>query len=329
MHPGGQADTCPWCGLMTKSVYDLPHIWHQRKTDTRYRIVGCDCCAFSYLLPRPTPKELSVWYGDEYFSNYAEGSGNGHAHSSTFLDRIRVHIAWRLDRGTRLSPSLLQTLITCPGAAICDIGCGNGDWLLQLKSAGFGVLGIEPDEAARRRAMAKGLDVRPGYAESLPADLPPSSFDAVTMLHVLEHCLDPFVAIKKASGLIRPGGYIVIEVPNNESLGAQQSGIAWFHADIGRHLNFFTAKGLSALAEKAGLGLERVEYDGYVAQFKDSCISAEQRVWDKLFQAEGGLEGRRTPEKSSKKRSWGLLIRSAMTDAAKKYVALRVYLRKH
>ena len=86
----------------------------------------------------------------------------------------------------------------------------------------------------------------------------PGGFDAVTMWHVLEHLPDPFAAVARAAELVRPGGRIVISVPNIESLQAQFGGERWFHLDLPRHLFHFSPRSLSALVEQAGLRVVRI-----------------------------------------------------------------------
>jgi SAM-dependent methyltransferase len=111
----------------------------------------------------------------------------------------------------------LQKHVPTPGRLI-DIGCGNGRLLWQAKQAGWQVKGLELDPAtAGYAAKAVGCEV---VADDFLADLPPAAdrqaFDVVSLRHVLEHLPYPRLAMEKISGLLRPGGWLLVELPNIE-----------------------------------------------------------------------------------------------------------------
>jgi SAM-dependent methyltransferase len=139
---------------------------------------------------------------------------------------------------------------------LLDVGCGKGRFLGAAKEAGWEVLGVEfapaSAEAARR---TYGVEVVVGdFLEvSLEGD-----FDVVTMWHVLEHLPHPSAALDRAADLLRPGGRIVISVPNIDSLQARFGGEQWFHLDLPRHLFHFSPRSLSAIVERAGLRVVRI-----------------------------------------------------------------------
>lgn len=109
----------------------------------------------------------------------------------------------------------LQKHVPTPGRLI-DIGCGNGRLLWQAKQAGWQVKGLELDPATARLAgRVVGCEV---VADDFLADDPPPSdrqaFDVVSLRHVLEHLPYPRLAMEKISGLLRPGGLLLVELPN-------------------------------------------------------------------------------------------------------------------
>ncbi len=242
---------CVVCGGPLEVWFELPHIWHQPKGSRPYAIYRCDRCGLGLLLPRPSQAELNSFYGDTYFTRRTQESPERAAaqiddarKQRTWLDRVRIHLAWRLDRGRPFDAASLSEVLGAGSHEICDLGCGNGDLLAEFKARGHRVVGVEVDEDARRNAGNKGIETHVGYAEALPDAIQRRTFDLVTMIHVLEHCADPLQALRNAFELLRPGGYLAIEVPNNEAIFAEQLGPAWFNCDAGRHLNFFTAKSL-------------------------------------------------------------------------------------
>ncbi len=78
------------------------------------------------------------------------------------------------------------------------------------------------------------------------------------MWHVLEHLPDPAAAIARAAELLRPGGRLLVSVPNVDSLQARLGGERWFHLDLPRHLFHFGPRSLSAMVERAGLQVARI-----------------------------------------------------------------------
>jgi SAM-dependent methyltransferase len=305
--------------------YELPHIWHQPKGTRPHTILWCDACDLGLLWPRPSPEEVQAFYGDNYFARYAGESGERYQGQTDFapdrptlVDRIRVRIACRADRGRSLDASALSQVVGAAPALICDIGCGNGHLLADLKLLGHHVVGVEIDEHARRRATAKGIEVFPGYAEALPDQVKVRPFELVCMIHVLEHCPDPLQALRNAAALLRPGGYLALEVPNNDAISARRSGASWFHCDAGRHLNFFTGKSLARAVESLGFRIVDRRYSGHVAAFVNDRVAAERVVWDLLYQDENAsFAGKTAP--NSKQAQWLTLARTIFASPPRKY----------
>lgn len=111
----------------------------------------------------------------------------------------------------------LRKHVPTPGRFM-DIGCGNGRLLWVAKQAGWQVKGLElGEEMARYAASVVGCEV---VANDFLADDPPPedrhAYDVVSLRHVLEHLPYPRLAMEKISGLLRPGGWLLIEIPNIE-----------------------------------------------------------------------------------------------------------------
>jgi SAM-dependent methyltransferase len=203
---------------------------------------------------------VASFYGPAYYTHQEVESRRL---PMSIHDRALVHLAWRLDWGKPFSPDELGA---AQSRSACDIGCGSGYNLKQLKEAGFRVVGFEPDERARLRA-AKVAAVFNGTAENPPREIATDRFDVVLMSHVLEHCIDPVAAIYNARRILADYGRLVIEVPNNAARGFKKFGPTWPWTDIPRHINFFTERSLTKMLQAASLHVETVYYVGYARQF--------------------------------------------------------------
>lgn len=153
-----------------------------------------------------------------------------------------------------------------PAASVLDVGCFKGAFGEALKRArpGTSVWGVEPDEEACAVARTR-LDraVCGTFPEALPAG---ARFDLVTFLDVLEHLVDPWEALRSASGLLNPGGAVLATLPNVRHVAVVLPLVArgrWRYAESGlldrTHLRFFTREAMGELFDEAGYEVERIE----------------------------------------------------------------------
>ncbi len=145
--------------------------------------------------------------------------------------------------------ALLRTL-AAPGARVLDAGAGQGRFVARARSAGYDAFGIEPAARGVQRAAALGAPVTQVGVEQ--ADIDPDSLDAVTLWHVLEHLEDPRWGLERISKWVRPGGGLLVGVPNLASVQASVGGQHWYHLDVPRHRTHFTAEGIHRLLRATG-----------------------------------------------------------------------------
>jgi SAM-dependent methyltransferase len=137
-----------------------------------------------------------------------------------------------------------------PGARILDVGCGRGVALRALARSGFEAHGFE-----RSRDAVEGLErtVHVRIADDLAAaDYPAEHFHTVIVWHVLEHLRNPQEVLLEIARILKPGGRVIVAVPNYSSIQARWAGSAWFHLDLPRHLFHFPIAGLRQLLETCG-----------------------------------------------------------------------------
>jgi SAM-dependent methyltransferase len=104
-----------------------------------------------------------------------------------------------------------------------------------MQKRGYAVEGTEWTAASVARVpAASGIRVHVG--DLLDLGLPARTYDAVTLWHVLEHLRRPDAALERIAVLLRPGGWLVLAIPNADGAQARRYGPAWFHHDPPRHL---------------------------------------------------------------------------------------------
>lgn len=137
-----------------------------------------------------------------------------------------------------------------PPARLLDAGAGRGRFVSAAAAAGYAAEGIEP--SARGVQAASELRVPVARASVEGAHIEPGSLDVVTVWHVLEHLDDPGSALSAIRSWLRPGGGLLVGVPNLASLQAHIGGERWYHLDVPRHRAHFTEAGVHALLARHG-----------------------------------------------------------------------------
>lgn len=217
--------SCPLCESSRHVLFDQREF---RGQPVLNRI--CQRCGLVFQFPRMTAEELIVFYTCQYRKIY-QGE-EGPTSKDLFVQNGRADSLLAFLSHRRISPS-----------RYLDIGCSSGI-LLQRFQERFGceVVGIEPGNAYREYAQARGLTVYPDIFDLLGAG--EATFDLISMVHVLEHLPDPvgYLISLRERHLTPSGGWLLIEVPN---LYAHDS------FEIA-HLTNFSAHTLQQALKKAG-----------------------------------------------------------------------------
>jgi methionine biosynthesis protein MetW len=148
------------------------------------------------------------------------------------------------------------------GARLLDIGCGTGVITHVLASEhDCRIVGFEPDAARAELARARGLDIRSEFA-TLDAVSRLEKFDVVLFADVLEHTPQPAELLKVAAAALKPGGCVVVSVPNVAHWSVRLNLLfgRFNFADTGimdaTHLRWFTRRTLLELLSRSGFRIE-------------------------------------------------------------------------
>ncbi|MGI8429544.1 MAG: class I SAM-dependent methyltransferase [Solirubrobacteraceae bacterium] len=152
--------------------------------------------------------------------------------------------------------ALLAKLVA-PPARLLDAGAGRGRFVAAAAAAGYDASGIEP----WRRGAGGAAIAAPVQRVSIEqAEVPDASLDVVTLWHVLEHLADPGAALAAISAWLRPGGSLLVGVPNLASVQSRLGGDRWYHLDVPRHRVHFTPEGLTTLLGAHGFTVLHVHH---------------------------------------------------------------------
>jgi SAM-dependent methyltransferase len=153
--------------------------------------------------------------------------------------------------------------VVAPPASLLDVGCGTGELLAVARKRGWTAAGVEP--VARSAAFAveqRGLDVTAATLEE--SGRPEGSFDVVSAFHVVEHMTDSCRFLRTISRWARPGGFVVVEVPNWHSVERRNAGANWIGLRPLEHVGHYAPDTLRATLRRAGLEPVAVHTPGFL-----------------------------------------------------------------
>jgi 2-polyprenyl-3-methyl-5-hydroxy-6-metoxy-1,4-benzoquinol methylase len=183
--------------------------------------------------PQPSSEDLLRYYVSKDYISHTSSKRN-------LIERL-----YHMVRSYMLRSKLrILAKYSEPKGSLLDIGCGTGDFLMAADKKGWNVVGVEPNHHAREKASSKGLEV---YDIDRLLKFADATFDVITLWHVLEHLPNLEDHIKLFKKLLRPGGLLVIAVPNYKSFDAMHYGEFWAAFDIPRHLWHFSKLSIESL----------------------------------------------------------------------------------
>ena len=197
-------------------------------TKESFTIVQCKHCGLKFLNPRPEEKAISKYYQSAGYIS--------HDNTSAGL----LNFLYTKARNYTLRNKLLLIKKYKKEGTILDIGCGTGEFISYCKQSGWDVKGIEPNAKAREYAILNNkVEV---LDESGLASFNRTSFDIITLWHVLEHVYRLDERMTEISQLLKDNGIVIIAVPNSNSWDAKKYQSYWAAYDLPRHIYHFSQK---------------------------------------------------------------------------------------
>lgn len=200
-----------------------------------FSLYKCSNCGMISLYNRPeSSKEV---YDEEYFS----GGGGGFGYVNYDEDKEPMR------EGFKKYLKLIENISGKKGK-LFDVGAATGFFMFLARDYGFNVSGVEISDFAAKTARNKGLDVLTGTLSDISSGF--GSYDAVTLLDVIEHMPDPESDIRIAGKMLNNGGLMIINTPDSGSLYAKMMGMKWHLIVPPEHIHYFNEKGIRSLLDR-------------------------------------------------------------------------------
>jgi SAM-dependent methyltransferase len=223
---------------------------------TAFHYAECQLCG-SLELTDP-PEDWSLYYPPSYYSYDP-------LNMETFRYKLKNRLCLaplgkmlaRYRTDLRIRPVFEVGLR--PKWRILDVGCGRGELLFHLKSAGCKhVTGVDPYLTG---TVPEGLDIRVCSLGEVSGQ-----WDLIMFHHSLEHMDEARNVLTQVKSLLAPSGWCIVRIPV-VGWAWEHYGVNWVGLDAPRHRFLYSVDGFKKLASVAGLNVLRVDHDSYEFQF--------------------------------------------------------------
>jgi SAM-dependent methyltransferase len=220
-------------------------------TTKEFKLNACPLCNCLFLNPLPDDREIAGFYPSQYWWSASRPTFLKRAESLYRRVALHGHVAFITSAARRWKAGTPLRLL--------DVGCGSATLLGQMKKRNFDVLGVDTSaEAAQVAAEENGVRVVLGTLQN--AGLETSSFDLVTLFHVMEHVTNPRDVLDEVRRILKPRGTVVLQVPNIDSWQFRWFGAKWYGLDIPRHVIDYSRQSIVNLLEHCGFHIVRIRH---------------------------------------------------------------------
>lgn len=217
-----------------------------------YQICRCQSCTHGFVANMPTESDLR----DLYSSDASDDDFLGNVFADTAADMLdATDAAGTSYYADRLR--LIRRLAVPSDATLLDFGCAMGGFLQTLAKVGeHRSTGFDLSASLVQKGRDRwGLDLHSGDSHAFLSSRK-SAFDVVCCFFVLEHVPDPRATLAMLIEAVKPGGFLVLAVPNAGSIQVLLSGAKSPIVDPPHHLQYFTPESLTRMLEREGLDVQ-------------------------------------------------------------------------
>ena len=274
MEIGFENIVCPVCNesrqIKLLNTFDR----FDKSKQMSFKIVECVKCSFTFLNPRPKIEYISNYYQVDGYDPFLTADSKKGIRNQVYLLLRNLNLYQKYSKLTKIHST--------PGKLL-DIGCATGEFIEKMSENSWKCKGVEISQDARKYSEEKGFDVFSSVDEVPETE----QFDMITMWHVLEHVHDLKKTIQKIHNLLKPGGLLIIAVPNIESSDFKQYGAHWIALDTPRHLYHFSGESINNLLKQDNFTLTE-SWTLFLDQFYNQLMSRNLKYkniqgWGKLI----------------------------------------------
>lgn len=268
---------CPVCD--SPDIKNVLSVKDYTVSNETFVIAECNSCSLRFTQDVPDAASIAPYYKSENYISHTNTSKG-------LINRLYQSVRKRTLKQKR---RLIERASGIKKGRLLDVGSGTGAFANEMQQAGWQVTGLEPDADAR--AVGKQsynidlADIGQFY------QLQESSYDVITMWHVLEHVHDLQGYIAKLKLLLTENGKLFIAVPNYTSKDAAAYKEQWAAYDVPRHLYHFSPRSMQVLMEKHGLRIlqhKPMWYDSfYVSMLSSKYIHGKPNLVGAFFKGMG------------------------------------------
>jgi 2-polyprenyl-3-methyl-5-hydroxy-6-metoxy-1,4-benzoquinol methylase len=274
MNPVIHYTNCPVCGAA--QIKEVLRAKDYTVSTAEFAIWECGSCTLRFTQDVPNANAIGQYYKSENYISHTNTSKG-------FINKL-YQIVRNYTLGQKRKLIINETGVK--KGTILDAGSGTGAFVNTMKTAGWTVTGLEPDEDARTTAKNLyniNLDDTDRFYQ-----LPQGYFDAITMWHVLEHVHGLSAYIKQLSFLLKEKGKLFIAVPNYTAKDAAAYKEYWAAYDVPRHLYHFSPKAMEKLMQNHSLKIVKYKpmwFDSFYicmlsSKYKNGKTNLRAAVWN-------------------------------------------------
>lgn len=219
--------------------------------------------------PKPNKENLANYYQSEAYISHTDSD-------KTIIEKLYKFVK---SFTIKSKVNLIQKLNT-EEKNLLDIGCGTGDFLVEALKKSWIVTGVEPSIKAKKLA-GKKLNCQSQIFSDID-EIKNSTFDVITLWHVLEHVYDLDLFLKKIKELLKPNGIIIVAVPNFKSYDAKYYKQYWAAYDVPRHLWHFSKEAIKSIFFEINMQVVQV-LPMYFDSFYVSLLSEKYKTGKTRF----------------------------------------------
>ncbi|HLV14614.1 MAG TPA: class I SAM-dependent methyltransferase [Xanthomarina sp.] len=218
-----------------------------------FQLIENEIYGFLETIPQPNENQLPEYYKTEDYISHTDSKRNLLENVYHLVRNVSLKRKLKLINSVLIQNGIKENL---KEKTLLDVGCGTGDFLQTAQKDNWSVLGIEPNDHARKIANQKTNESVYNIEQLLKFN--EHSFDVITLWHVLEHLpnLEDQLAIFKR--LLKPNGSLIVAVPNHKSYDALHYKNFWAAFDVPRHLWHFSKESISKLISTKNMKVVKI-----------------------------------------------------------------------